>query len=80
MDRWPINSSPHLPGIDQVPHDVERLYLIIAKKIEEGGGFAAARSEMDIGNPGCPQAAGRRRRYDANVSKPRELIGSLHCA
>ncbi len=66
----PIEATPQLPEIDQIADDVERLHLIVTEEIEKGGGIAAARAEMEIGNPGGADVARGWRFYQADVLKP----------
>ena len=47
----PIDSPAQRPDIDQITHNVERLEVVLAKKIEQGCGIAAARAQMRIGDP-----------------------------
>ena len=55
----PIDSAPHLPDIDQIADDVERLEIVVAQEFQERCGVAAAGPEVDVGNPGGAQAAKR---------------------
>src|SRR5947207_13005363 len=47
----PINSAPHLPDVDEIPDEVERLELMVAQKLKERAGVAAPRAEMHVGDP-----------------------------
>src|SRR5437762_2789634 len=74
----PIDSPSHLPEIDQIANDVERLEIVIAQEFQEGAGVAAARAKVHIGNPGRTQAAKRRRPDDAEVSDALGWSERLH--
>src|SRR5215472_15474428 len=48
---WPVSCAPQGPDVDQVPHDVERIEIGLAEKIQERGGVAAARAQVRVGYP-----------------------------
>ena len=50
----PVKAAAHLPDIDQIAHDIERLEIVVAQKIEQARCPAAASTQMDIGNPSGP--------------------------
>ena len=47
----PVNSATQRPNIDQVTHNVERIEIVLAQKIEQRRGVAAARTKVRIGDP-----------------------------
>src|SRR5207248_7048712 len=47
----PIDSPVQRPDIDQITHNIERLEVVLAKKIEQCCGIAAARAQMHVGDP-----------------------------
>jgi len=47
----PINSAAQSPDIDQIAHHIERLEVVLAEKIEQRYGIAAARAQMRVGDP-----------------------------
>jgi hypothetical protein len=74
----PIDSAPHLPGIDQVADDIERLEIVIAEEFEDRTGVTVARPEVDVGDPGRAQVAERRRPDDTKVSSAGGWIERWH--
>src|SRR5215831_9493025 len=53
---WPVNRAPQRPDINQIAHDVERVEVGLAQKVQQRGGVAAARAQMRVGNPRCSLA------------------------
>src|SRR4029453_9636300 len=51
MFLWPVNRSPQRPDVDHVAHDVERIEIGLAEKIQKRGGVAAARAQVRVGYP-----------------------------
>src|SRR6185436_10784711 len=51
MFLWPVNRPSQRPDIDQVAHDVERIEVGLAEKIQKRGGIAAARAQVRVGYP-----------------------------
>ena len=51
MLLWPINCPPQRPDIDQIAHDVQRVEVGLAQKIQQRSGVAAACAEVRVGNP-----------------------------
>ena len=47
----PINPATELPDINQITHNVESLEFVFAQEIKQCARVAAARAEMDIGDP-----------------------------
>src|SRR5438067_9802254 len=76
----PINSAPHLPDIDKIPDDVERLELMVAEKLEEHAGVAAPGAEMHIRDPRRAKSPRCRRSDDAHISDAGWWIERLHFA
>ncbi len=48
---WPINCPPQRPDVDQVAHDVQRVEVGLAQKVQQRSGVAAARAQVHVGNP-----------------------------
>src|SRR5512132_1875537 len=48
---WPVNYPPQRPNIYKVSHDVERVEVGLAQKVQQRSGVAAARAKVRIGNP-----------------------------
>jgi hypothetical protein len=48
---WPVNASPKLPYVDEIPDDVEFFEFVFAEELEQGIGLAPFRTEMNIGDP-----------------------------
>ena len=46
----PINSTAERPDIDKIAHNIERLEIILAKKIEQCCGVAATSAQMRVGD------------------------------
>src|SRR5688572_16166203 len=74
----PVNSAPHLPDIDEIADNVERLHFVIAKEIEQRPGVAAARAEMHIRNPRRAQASWDGCSDHPDLPKPRVWLERLH--
>src|SRR5262245_15462190 len=51
MFLWPVNRAPQRPDVDQVAHDVERIGISLAEKIQKCGGVAATRAQVGVGYP-----------------------------
>ena len=47
----PVNSATQRPNINQVTHNVQRIEIVHAQKIEQRRGIAAARAQVRIGDP-----------------------------
>src|SRR6266496_5981214 len=47
----PVNSATQRPNIDEVAHDIERIKIVLAQKIEQRTSVAAARTKVRIGDP-----------------------------
>src|SRR5690606_18816509 len=52
----PPGAAPQPPAVDDVADQIEMIAFGVAKKIEQQGGLAAARAEVDIGYPDRPIA------------------------
>src|ERR1700746_2475146 len=50
---WPVNYPPQRPDINQIAHNVERVEVGLAQKIQQRSGVAAARAKVRVGNPSC---------------------------
>ena len=76
----PSKFSTSAEQVGSPADDVERLQLVIAEKIEQARGLAAAGSEMHVRDPGGAKTTRRGRRHNAKVPKPRERLQCLHCS
>src|SRR5262249_40520105 len=47
----PINSATQRPDINEIPHYVERVEIVLAKKIEQRCGIAAPLAQIGVGDP-----------------------------
>src|SRR5881398_3990624 len=47
----PVTAATQLPDVDQIAHDIERFAFVLAQEFEQRTGIAAARAQMDVGNP-----------------------------
>src|SRR5215208_560094 len=47
----PINSAAHRPDIDEITHNVKRIEIILAKKVEQCCGVTTARAQVRVGDP-----------------------------
>ena len=48
---WPVDPATQRPDIDQVAHNVERIEIVLAQKIEQGRCVATPRAQMRVGYP-----------------------------
>ena len=48
---WPINSPPQRPNVDQVAHDVQRVEISLAQKVQQRSSVATARAQVRVGDP-----------------------------
>ena len=55
----PVTAATHLPDINQIADDVERLEIVLAQEIKEAGRAAGPRPEVDIRDPSGADASGR---------------------
>jgi hypothetical protein len=51
----PVNSASKLPGVNQIADDVKGRNFVGPQEFEECRCIAAARAEMDVGNPRRPK-------------------------
>ena len=47
----PVTAAAQLPDVDQIAHYIERFAFVLAQEFEQRTGIAAARAQMDVGNP-----------------------------
>lgn len=47
----PVDAAPQRPDVNQIPDQVECVELRIAQELEQGGGLASPRAEVNVGNP-----------------------------
>ena len=47
----PLNPATQRPNIDEVAHDIERIKIVLAQKVQQSSGVAAARTQVRIGDP-----------------------------
>ena len=71
----PINSATQRPDIDEVADDIERLEIVLAQKVEQSGGVAAARAQVRIGDP-RGAIASRRKQFVSRFAKRKTLLSS----
>ena len=53
---WPVNCAPQRPDIDEIAHDVQRVEIGFAQKVQQRSGVATARAQVRVGNPRRPIA------------------------
>src|SRR5437868_4763921 len=47
----PVTAAAQLPDVDQIAHYIERFAFVLAQEFEQRTCIAAARAQMDVGNP-----------------------------
>src|SRR3546814_2072583 len=64
----------HPPAVDDVADQIERVRIDMIEKVDQQAIVAAARAEMDVGNPDRPVSPSRRPRSEEHTSELQSLM------